>query len=324
MISKPIIRALSNFGVSPKLSIFNFHNVCQEGDILEGISMPVAEFERQLKWINSNFTVMPLDKAIELTNSSSNHRLPAIASLTFDDGYLSHKTLVAPLLKRLGMHATFFVSSGYMKSQIVWSDLIFHFFNIFSGEELSDHIKAMNRIMKSEGLSYSLPEDYHSFEKRVKYSPLGVRHYILEYISSHTDVTKIHRQMMDEMEVRSLDSDGFSIGAHTVNHPILSEETNAVAKSEISDDIDFLSTVVGKPIELFAYPNGKVDKDFNGEHIKVLEDCGIKYALTTSPGCYVSNSSPYRIPRISIEGSSKFKLFHSVFSNFQSTALPIL
>ena len=43
------------------------------------------------------------------------------------------------------------------------------------------------------------------------------------------------RQMMTQQQVISLAKSGFDIGAHTVNHPILTAETLEVARREIMD-----------------------------------------------------------------------------------------
>src|SRR5205085_12504208 len=51
--------------------------------------------------------------------------IPARAlAITFDDGYADNDELAAPILKRLGMSATFFVSTGFLDGGCMWNDRI--------------------------------------------------------------------------------------------------------------------------------------------------------------------------------------------------------
>ena len=40
-------------------------------------------------------------------------------SITFDDGYRDNHEIAAPILKDLGLHSTFFITSGYIESNVV-------------------------------------------------------------------------------------------------------------------------------------------------------------------------------------------------------------
>ena len=63
--------------------------------------------------------------------------------------------------------------------------------------------------------------------------------------------------MMTTGQVRQLHASGMEIGAHTVNHPILTNLDPEEARREIGRSRHALEEAIGAPVTLFAYPNGR-------------------------------------------------------------------
>jgi peptidoglycan/xylan/chitin deacetylase (PgdA/CDA1 family) len=64
------------------------------------------------------------------------------------------------------------------------------------------------------------------------------------------------RPMLDE-EVRQLAAyPNVAIGAHSVNHLMLPDQTPDVVRREIVDSCEALTQLAGKPVDVFAYPPG--------------------------------------------------------------------
>jgi peptidoglycan/xylan/chitin deacetylase (PgdA/CDA1 family) len=61
-------------------------------------------------------------------------------------------------------------------------------------------------------------------------------------------------RMMDEAELRELAAAGFEIGAHSVNHPDLSQLDFEGCLHEMTESRSALERVVGAPVRTFAYP----------------------------------------------------------------------
>ena len=59
-------------------------------------------------------------------------------------------------------------------------------------------------------------------------------------------------------EVAALKGLGFSIGAHTVSHPILARVTPEAARREIHGSKLAIERALAAPVRTFAYPNGGV------------------------------------------------------------------
>jgi len=88
-----------------------YHRV--DDDYLDDVTVGVAQFWEQLREIGRRYDV--LDMAEFLASKNAGRRRKAVV-ITFDDGYASAH-LAARLLRRQGMPATFFVSTGLMESE---------------------------------------------------------------------------------------------------------------------------------------------------------------------------------------------------------------
>ena len=107
MLTLPL-SILSPAGARGRLSILIFHRVLPEPDPLAPDEPDVARFEAQMRWVRQWFNVLPFGRAVDMLYEGT---IPSRArAITFDDGYADNEALAAPILKRLGLSATFFVS----------------------------------------------------------------------------------------------------------------------------------------------------------------------------------------------------------------------
>lgn len=88
----------------PDLSILAYHRV---GSFDGEISTPIAQFERQLRWLSTNASVVALDAALEQGASG--------VVITFDDGYRDVAEVVAPLLERYRLPATLYLATSLVR-----------------------------------------------------------------------------------------------------------------------------------------------------------------------------------------------------------------
>jgi peptidoglycan/xylan/chitin deacetylase (PgdA/CDA1 family) len=105
-----------------KYVITAFHRVndVTHGD---GLTCATEQFRSICEWLRRNFRVVPLAEQIRETEAGR----PAggTASITFDDGYLDNFEVAAPILRELGLPATFFVTTAFIGSSTVanWDDV---------------------------------------------------------------------------------------------------------------------------------------------------------------------------------------------------------
>jgi len=110
---------------------------------------------------------------------------------------------------------------------------------------------------------------------------------------------------MDKTQLQELHKSGLvSIGAHTLNHPILKNETDEVANKEIKSSIKGLSEILGEKVKYFAYPNGTPDLDFSEREQEWLKSLDIKLAFSTENRSFNRKDNPLSIPRNGISRGS--------------------
>ena len=100
-------------------------------------------------------------------------------------------------------------------------------------------------------------------------------------------------------------SDLITIGAHTINHPILRNEKDAQARWEIGESVEKLSDMLGRKIRYFAYPNGEIGLDFDSREQLILKENKIKLAFTTNQGFFNKKTNPLNIFRSGFVGSAR-------------------
>jgi L-malate glycosyltransferase len=104
-------RIYARFGRG-RLTVLAYHQVMDPAD--DHSTVGVAQFCEQMEFLKRNYHVVGLSHAVEVLRScETTERLVAI---TFDDGYLDNATIAAPILRSMGLPATFFVSTDMIGS----------------------------------------------------------------------------------------------------------------------------------------------------------------------------------------------------------------
>jgi len=124
----------------------------------------------------------------------------------------------------------------------------------------------------------------HRLLNAAKYLAPPQRLQVVERIAECADVQLPGDLMMRSDQVRALAAAGMQIGAHTVSHPILSRLDEAGARAEMASSKAELESLLGRPVTLFAYPNGKPGQDFLPRDAELARQLGFRAAVSTSPG----------------------------------------
>ena len=117
-----LFEVLAPHGSRSRLSVLIFHRVRPRIDPLFPTEPDAAAFEAQLRWVKDWFNVLPLPAAVAGLRDGT---LPARPlCITFDDGYADNAAVALPILRKLGLHATFFIATGYLNGGRMWNDTI--------------------------------------------------------------------------------------------------------------------------------------------------------------------------------------------------------
>lgn len=84
-----------------------------------------------------------------------------------------------------------------------------------------------------------------------------------------------------------------------MHHPILANETDDVAEQEIAGS---LQALLGRPVDIFAYPNGARGLDFGARERRLLREWGVQIAFATDTEFFNARTAPLAIPRAALSG----------------------
>jgi len=276
-----------------RLCILSYHRILEQLDPMVDADPDVHSFHWQMEALANSFNVMRLDQAlIALRN---NRMPPRAVAITFDDGYRSTHDLALPILKKFNLPATVFVTTGYLAGSNMWNDRILEAvrrlpsgaldlqqlgLGLHSVSSLAERKKTADKLV--EAAKYLAPDQRLNLSLKLE-SLIGELH--------SKDL------MLTQEMVRSLAQQGMDVGGHTITHPILTKLDNQSARDEIFGCKEQLEAITGKPVTLFAYPNGKVGMDFDERHVQMAKDAGYSAAFTTSMGAVNGQTDLYQIPR---------------------------
>jgi len=284
---------LLNLAGPRALSVLAYHRVLPAPDALRPGEPCAADFESRMGWIKANFNVLPLREAVRALRED---RLPRRAlCITFDDGYADNHAIALPILQRLGLPATFFVATGFLDGGCMFNDLVI---------EAVRHATQPDLRLEDLGLGHhrlgSEEQRVHTIGRvlsSLKYFQPDRRHKVALEVARRAGAPVPTDLMMTSAQVRSLHEAGMTIGAHTVNHPILAEVTEKQARDEMAQGRACLERITGAPVRLFAYPNGTPLRDYRREHAELARELGFEAAVSCAWGAARPGDDPYQLPR---------------------------
>lgn len=293
MNSTALVRLPLKIASRGRFSVLIFHRVLETKDELLPSEPSAAEFERTMSWVKQAFDVIPLAVGIAGLKAG---RLPNRAlAITFDDGYANNATIAAPILSRLGLHATFFVATGFLDGGRMFNDTVIESLRRFPGSELD--LRAVGLGRHNTSTLVGRRQTVHALLSQIKYRAPSERIDLAERIAGNTGVEPPKDLMMASAQVHALARAGFEIGGHTVNHPILAQLDASSARREIVGGRDRLEAITGSRIRLFAYPNGRPNEDYTRATVDLVRQAGFDGAVSTSGGVARHGSDPFQVPR---------------------------
>ena len=275
-----------------RLSIMIFHRVLATPDPLMPYEVDARAFDALLGLLGRCFNVVPLGEGVRAMREGT--LPPRAACITFDDGYADNAEVALPILQKHGMSATFFVATGFLDGGRMWNDTVIELVRAAPAEF---DLRALGHGQFSLHSVADRQAAIGTLLGNLKYMPLDERLDAVAAIRAEVAAPLRENLMMRSEQVRGLHEAGMEIGGHTVNHPILARMDAAGAKREMADGKHALEAIIGAPVPLFAYPNGKPGQDYLAEHAAMAREIGFEAAVSTSWGSARPASDVFQLPR---------------------------
>ncbi len=271
------------------------------------IAVSQTRFDQQMRWVNANYTVIPLRDLVEFLHGKRS--IPGNACvITFDDSYKDHYRYALPVLKKYGLTATFFIESGHTAEgqRLRFVDRYYYILDHSPLKEFSfslpDRIEyrsyPLNRLTK-----LTLARDA-SLKQWLKQSDLATQDKILDGWQNALEVRIDHEAVaqslyLSEEEMREMVAAGIELGAHTINHPALSQLEIATARQEIFESGDFVRGISQASGVAFSYPFG--DGCADPAIARLVKDYGYYAACTDGADLNDASTDPFDLNRLGIE-----------------------
>jgi peptidoglycan/xylan/chitin deacetylase (PgdA/CDA1 family) len=273
-----------------QLLLLGYHRVIplaegHAGD-MELISATPQEFAWQMEYLRERFEPVTFAEIADALDG--NGALPKRAvSVTFDDGFADVYEHAFPILRRLAMPATVFVSTGYVdRPQPFWFDLVAWLMG--QAPPRSVGIVPGAEPMPTEDSGHSRAAATYTVLKWLKSCDDRDRMAAVEALCAQfPDAVLKARTMLGRPltwdEIREMSASTVEFGSHTVSHCCLTKVSPEQLDEELVDSKLRLERETRKPVTALAYPFGGRGA-FNGTVIEAARRAGYRVATSYVPG----------------------------------------
>lgn len=211
------------------------------------------EFEQDLDFLLRQYTPLDLKELIHYHRTGNLPSSQKYFFLSFDDGLRQCEEIIAPILLKKGVPATFFLNSAFIDN--------LNFIHRFKANVILEHIEkdATGKLMQLTGEYFDSPiTTLSEVARQVMSLKFKDEHQLAELEKllniDAGEALKDKRPYMSKEQIRNLINNGFTLGAHGVQHPefagLTGEEQIYQAKQSIADVCDNF----GLDYKVFAFP----------------------------------------------------------------------
>jgi peptidoglycan/xylan/chitin deacetylase (PgdA/CDA1 family) len=284
----PLMRLLGKSTQAP-LSIIMMHGVHNTTMAASGpppsSSVLMDDLQTNLRALARLYTVISMDEAIEMLAGRTVRRKPCIV-LTFDDSLKCLVDIVAPWLAKLGLTATFYVSTEVIDSQKPYWWLRLEYAVARAKRSRTQVELPLGRLLLLEaGRARDTVQEIKAIlreanaqecEQVIESIEAGLGASLLDEHAAYP-----YGDVMSWEDVCELRSLGMTIGSHTVTHPNLTLLAPVELRRELEQSRRRIEAACQTPCRHLCYPYGA----YSAAVAEAARACGYISAVTTvSPG----------------------------------------
>lgn len=191
----------------------------------------VQQFEADLDYLLRHYQPIEATDLNDVLNGKYNGK--RIFLLTFDDGLRECHDVIAPVLLRKGIPAVFFLNSDFIDNKA----LMFRYKVSLLIEQLNNSNPALASLLKAQRSDSALIQQ-----------TAEQLHYNFD------DFLKTQQPYLITTQVQALLKQGFTIGAHSLNHPYYEDIPLQEQLNQTLDSLTALQQQFGIMDKLFAFP----------------------------------------------------------------------
>ncbi len=233
-------------------------------------------------------------------NFYRDQRFNGACHVTFDDGDRSFVEVALPVLEGLGVPVTLFIAPGVLDSgRNYWFQELTY---------LRQHV-ADNAIRRQVAAQVGWDERLvasFAIIPLFKALPVAAMWAVIDALEQQHGLPPAPPASISLEEAVALDRHPLvTIGAHSLTHPVLQNESDGEAQRQIAGSVQQLTALLGRPVRDFAYPNGAAGLDYGPREQALLRSAGVELAFATDSGYVGPATDPLAIPRVGLAATAR-------------------
>jgi len=289
-----------------------FHDVANELSEFTnglGVTMAVRAFEALIRFVSRYYTAITLLDYLDFRASGKFPPRPVI--LTFDDAYASVALNAAPILKKYGVPAVFFVTASLVGNEELGLDNLL----CYVANKLGfDTVRVVARQFSSAGTEFASLEQI--FDDLL---PALSREQVREFRTALSDAVGIStrelaqkaRLYVNPEQLRALAESGFEIGNHTFSHVFCRTLTTNDFQQEIDVNKTKLEAITGLRVRAFSVPYGS-PADLTSEVAENLRRSGHELVFLARDRSNSPDTDLFRLNRINMHSGTDRDFFAEI------------
>jgi glycosyltransferase involved in cell wall biosynthesis/peptidoglycan/xylan/chitin deacetylase (PgdA/CDA1 family) len=302
-----------------RVKILCFHDVSEmaEGRSKFNIFIKPDYFSKLLDFLTQNYQVVSLEEVTRLLQDGQ-PLTDDVFALTFDDCYKGWIDYVLPNCKQLHLPYAVFVTTEPLDTgrPLLYDTLIFLTENTWRKvADLSSWKLGVFLLDNPNNIFHFVENTHEWFQEKSNKDRADLLYSLSEYLGVSLNSEKLRNSLLNWDDLRKMDMDNVTIGAHTVSHNCLRNLPDPECFLEISQSKKRLEEELGHSIRFFAYPYGAQDH-YERNTTKLVAKAGFHNAFTSEINNH-HRFQPFEIGRLGVS----YGMFIGPNGNFQKALL---
>lgn len=244
------------------LPIVTYHHVAEDDPTYHydpGVADATpTQFRQQMEWVVRHCNPIGIDELLRALEGAPLPKNPIM--VTFDDGYKSCHDVALPILRAVGVRATFFVATAFIQDRrLYWWE------RISLALARAAHDVAYIKYPHPLRLDRRDPGTRNLLNALVKNTRgLDVERFLGDlYAAYHVEWSSdVERDAADQLiltwdEIRTLSRAGMDIESHGRHHRVLQTLDDATLLEDLAGSRRDLEAELNRPVRAIAYPVGR-------------------------------------------------------------------
>lgn len=264
------------------VAILTYHRVVSESlareeHIQPGMYVLDRSFEDHMAYLKKQFTILPIERLVEMRQTGRLEQEKSYCVVTFDDGWRDNYQYAFPLLKKYGIPATVFLATDYIgTSKWFWPDrLAFLIGHACVNRTVNAAQKAVTTVIEeipeigaeatNRLLARCNSKSQLDADTLIEWCKDLNPELIARFVERLGRALRVDlpqkRVLLNWDEVREMASHGVTFGSHSCTHRIMTRVAPLEAERELTGSWQAILQQGIKPVPVFCYPNGNCNQE---------------------------------------------------------------